>query len=437
MMYMVFISLCFNIICCIWIKGFKINKNSSIILHKYKKIEDHNKVNSFFLRKIKQTYTYKKFSVNLKPDDESVNNIKERKNIIKENIFNFYKKNIYLFSKILLYMKNGATFLTEKCTSSIIPQLLISISFFFLHFYLLSKNFIILLPYQLIPNYSNILMGLDFNSTFFIFSSLFFLKNFISNFQSFKTRLASNKFTIPLKENKKKNILTISVLFLTSYILSGYVSIYAEQILNYSKSVNFRISDTTIKSLQILIGHFVWVGCSIKIFSKFLYPHFKNNISNLNFRYKDSWCFKVIYGYVCSHYIFNIIDLLNNTIINYFNNDDEIYIENSIDDIINEKKFLSTFLCVISPCFSAPFFEEFIYRFFVLKSLCLFMNIHYAVTFSSLLFAIHHLNIFNVIPLFFLSFFWSYIYIYTDNILITMIIHSFWNIYVFLSSLYN
>ncbi|KEG01755.1 hypothetical protein YYE_03274 [Plasmodium vinckei vinckei] len=376
------------------IEGFKINKNN-IIIHKYKKHGGYNKINSSALRKIKQTYTYKKFAVHLKSNDNSINNIKHR-NIIKEQLSNFYKKNVYLFSKILLYMKNGTSFITEKFTTS-----------------------------------------LDFNNAFLIFSSLFFLKNIISNFGSFKTRLAPNRFTIPLKEDKRKNILTVAVLFLASYILSGYVSIYAEQILRYSKSFNLDISDTTIKSLQILIGHFMWVGCSVKIFSKFLYPYFKNNVSSLNFRYKDSWCFKVIYGYVCSHYIFNIIDLLNNTIINYFHNDDDIYIENSIDNIINEKEFLSTFLCVISPCFSAPFFEEFIYRFFVLKSLSLFMNIHYAVTFSSLLFAIHHLNIFNIIPLFFLSFFWSYIYIYTDNILVTMIIHSFWNIYVFLSSLYS
>ncbi|CAD2102878.1 protease, putative [Plasmodium vinckei petteri] len=435
MKFRVLISLCINIIWFMWIEGFKINKNN-IIVHKYKKIGGYNKISSSALRKIKQTYTYKKFAVHLKSNDDSVNNIKHR-NIIKEQLSNFYKKNIYLFSKILLYMKNGASFITEKFTTSLASQILISISFFFLHFYLLSKNFIILFPYQLIPNHSNIFMGLDFNNAFLIFSSLFFLKNFISNFESFKTRLAPNRFTIPLKENKRKNILTVAVLFLASYILSGYVSIYAEQMLRYSKSFNLDISDTTIKSLQILIGHFMWVGCSVKIFSKFLYPYFKNNVSSLNFRYKDSWCFKVIYGYVCSHYIFNIIDLLNNTIINYFHNDDDIYIENSIDNIINEKEFLSTFLCVISPCFSAPFFEEFIYRFFVLKSLSLFMNIHYAVTFSSLLFAIHHLNIFNVIPLFFLSFFWSYIYIYTDNILVTMIIHSFWNIYVFLSSIYS
>ncbi|CAD2102876.1 protease, putative [Plasmodium vinckei] len=355
-----------------WIEGFKINKNN-IIVHKYKKIGGYNKISSSALRKIKQTYTYKKFAVHLKSNDDSINNIKHR-NIIKEQLSNFYKKNVYLFSKILLYMKNGASFITEKFTTSLASQILISISFFFLHFYLLSKNFIILFPYQLIPNHSNIFMGLDFNNAFLIFSSIFFLKNFISNFESFKTRLAPNRFTIPLKENKRKNILTVAVLFIASYILS----------------------DTTIKSLQILIGHFMWVGCSVKIFSKFLYPYFKNNVSSLNFRYKDSWCFKVIYGYACSHYIFNIIDLLNNTIINYFHNDDDIYIENSIDNIINEKEFLSTFLCIISPCFSAPFFEEFIYRFFVLKSLSLFMNIHYAVTFSSLLFAIHHLNIYNL-----------------------------------------
>ncbi|SBT70911.1 protease, putative [Plasmodium malariae] len=411
---------------------------TKIGVNKYARRTNRSRANVNIVRVQKKVYNYKRFSVYMF-DEDSLNNTNRNtcRNTLGNYFSNFYKKNYTIFVKTLECMGNAINYVKENLfMSSLKKQLIISISFFFLHFYLLSEHFLILFPYQLIPNHSNILMSLDLNNTLVLLSTIYFLKDFSKNLQNFKQKLKFNRFILDLQENKRKNILSIAVLLIASYILSGYVSIYTEKILSYTNIFNLSLSDSIIKSLQILSGHFIWVACSIVAFKKLLYPYFKNNNSNLNFRYEDSWCFKVIYGYMCSHFIFNIVDIFNNFIIRYFNKE-EVYLDNSIDDIVNEREIISTILCIISPCFSAPFFEEFIYRFFVLKSLNSFMNIHYAVTFSSLFFAVHHLNIFNLIPLFFLSFFWSYIYIYTDNILVTMIIHSFWNIYVFLTSIYN
>ncbi|CRG96683.1 protease, putative [Plasmodium gallinaceum] len=423
---------CFSIFLWLCVKSYNIKK-TQIITNRYG-IVNKNGVNYNVLKK-KKFYNYSKLKIYSSKEKDSGNG--KYKNIIRKYIFNFCLKNSIYFTNSLEYIKNILRKTKEMLfKNSLKKQIFISVSFFFIHFYLLSKHFLILFPYQLIPNHSNILMSLDLNNTLFILTSLYFLKDIKKNIEKFKQRLNFKRFKLELQENKKKNILSISVLLIASYILSGYVSLYTENILNFLKVFKFSVSDNIIKSLQILSGHFMWVVCSIIIIRRLLYPYFKHNKSNLNFLYKESWYFKVIYGYMFSHFIFNIIDVFNNIILNYFHNN-EIHFDNSIDEIVNEKELISTILCIISPCFSAPFFEEYIYRFFVLKSLNLFMNIHYSVIFSSLFFAIHHLNIFNLLPLFFLSFFWSYIYIYTDNILVTMLIHSFWNLYVFLTSLYN
>ncbi|CRG99345.1 protease, putative [Plasmodium relictum] len=422
----------FNIFLWLYIESYNIKK-TQISINRYG-IVNRNVANYNVLKK-KKFYNYNKVKIYSSKEKDSVN--RRYQNILRKYIFNFYKKNSLLFIKSLEYIKN--IFRKTKnilFKNSLQKQILISVCFFFLHFYLLSKHFLILLPYQLIPNHSNIFMSLDFNNTLFILASLYFLKDIKKNIEKFRQKLNFNRFKLELQENKKKNILSISVLLIASYILSGYISLYTENILSFLKVFKFSVSENIKKSLQILSGHFMWVACSIIIIRKLLYPYFKQKKSNLNFLYRESWSFKVIYGYMFSHFIFNIVDVLNNIILNYFNND-EVYSDNSIDEIVNERELISTILCIISPCFSAPFFEEYIYRFFVLKSLNLFMNIHYSVIFSSLFFAIHHLNVFNLLPLFFLSFFWSYIYIYTDNILVTMLIHSFWNLYVFLTSLYN
>ncbi|EUD67959.1 hypothetical protein C922_01571 [Plasmodium inui San Antonio 1] len=430
---------CIGLILQLYVPCFNVNKNI-IVKSQWGGVANRKEVKSsaFLLRR--QLFKLKKFRVHSSDHGEGKPSIDVEQNGAKNTLREFYHRNCTRLRKTFELIRSGLITIQDNLLSnSLASQLAISVSFFLLHFYMLSRHFLILFPYQLIPNHSNILMSLDMNNTLFFLMSIFFFKRFKGHFHSFKERLQLNRFTIKLQEHKRKNILSISFFLIASYVLSGYVSIYTERILTLWKLFSRPLSDNVVKSLQILTGHFIWVACSIVVFKNLLYPYFVNNESNLNLRHRDSWCFQVIYGYVFSHFVFNIVDLLNNFIINRFMGEaqDEAYVDNSIDDIVSGREFVSTLLCIISPCFSAPFFEEFIYRFFVLKSLNLFMHIHYAVTFSSLFFAIHHLNIFNLLPLFFLSFLWSYIYIYTDNILVTMLIHSFWNIYVFLSSLYS
>lgn len=433
---------------CLCVNCYRI-KNPQTTVHKYEiiKKKDSTKLNFFKIKKVYEFQKEKLYSVNEEhPDNEVKKNGEEKESIVKEYLYNLYRKRFFFLSKSLERFKNLSNVTLKSIKESIsenkflMKQIGLSVSFFCLHSYLLSKHFIILFPFQLIPNHSNLLMSLDLNSTLLLLTTLYFAKDIKQNFKNLKHKLDFGRFKLDLLENKRKNIFSIAVLLVVSYVLSGYVSLYMEHLLNYLNFLElskYPISSSVIKSLQILGGHFVWVISSIVIVKKLLYPYFKKN-SNLNFRYKEQWALKVIYGYMFSHFIFNIIDVINNFLLNRFQSiSNEVYVDNSIDEIVNEKEFWSTFLCIISPCFSAPFFEEYIYRFFVLKSLNLFMSIHYSVFFSSLLFAIHHLNIYNLLPLFCLSFFWSYIYIYTDNILVTMIIHSFWNLYVFFSSIYD
>lgn len=422
-------------------------------VNKYELIRNNKDSTKFRFLKTRKVYklkTGKLYSFHSEHSDNNSRKENDQENcgVVKGCLYNLHRTPFFFLSKSVETVRNFSIFVLKNVKERIVEnktllkQICLSVSFFCLHSYLLSKHFMILFPFQIIPNHSNLLMSLDLNSTLLLLTSLYFLKDVKRNFQKLKQKLTFGRFKLQLEKGKRKNIFSIAVLLVVSYVLSGYISMYTEHLLQFFNSLiisKYFISSNVIKSLQILSGHFVWVISSIVIVKKLLYPYFSQKKSNVNFRYKEQWAFKVIYGYMCSHLIFNAVDVLNNFLLNRFqsNANEDVYVDNSIDEIVNEREFLSTFLCIISPCFSAPFFEEYIYRFFVLKSLNLFMSIHYSVFFSSLLFAIHHLNIYNLLPLFFLSFFWSYIYIYTDNILVTMVIHSFWNLYVFVSSLYN
>ena len=53
----------------------------------------------------------------------------------------------------------------------------------------------------------------------------------------------------------------------------------------------------------------------------------------------------------------------------------------------------------VGPCISAPIFEEVLYRGFLLPALSVGMKLPMAIPVSSVLFAVHHLNLGGIIPL--------------------------------------
>jgi hypothetical protein len=75
----------------------------------------------------------------------------------------------------------------------------------------------------------------------------------------------------------------------------------------------------------------------------------------------------------------------------------------------------------------APFFEELIFRGFLLPSLTRYFPVWLAILASSLLFAIAHLNLSEVLPLFVLGCVLGVVYSRSRNLLASMVLHSLWN----------
>ena len=88
----------------------------------------------------------------------------------------------------------------------------------------------------------------------------------------------------------------------------------------------------------------------------------------------------------------------------------------------------------IAPCISAPWWEEVLYRGFVLPALCIHMGYWPAVYVSGIIFSAHHMSWTGGIPLAFLGWTWAAIYAKCGNLLVTILIHAMWNSRVFLGS---
>jgi hypothetical protein len=76
---------------------------------------------------------------------------------------------------------------------------------------------------------------------------------------------------------------------------------------------------------------------------------------------------------------------------------------------------------------AAPVFEEIMFRGFLLPSLTRYLPVWGAIAASSLLFAVAHLNLSEVLPLATLGAVLGFVYTRTRNLLASMLLHSLWN----------
>lgn len=81
----------------------------------------------------------------------------------------------------------------------------------------------------------------------------------------------------------------------------------------------------------------------------------------------------------------------------------------------------------ITAALAAPLFEEFIFRGFLLASLTRYLPVWGAIALSGLIFALAHLSLSELLPLWILGMVLGYTYTRTQNLWSPMVLHSLWN----------
>lgn len=90
-----------------------------------------------------------------------------------------------------------------------------------------------------------------------------------------------------------------------------------------------------------------------------------------------------------------------------------------------DKLALSIFFFTAS--IAAPFFEEILFRGFLLSSLTKYVPVGGAILISGLIFALAHLSLSEVLPLMMLGIILGFVYTRSRNLLAPMLVHSIWN----------
>lgn len=264
-------------------------------------------------------------------------------------------------------------------------------------------------------------------------------------------------------------------LLVTAYFMTGRLSTWIELNLYALAGLGFPMTIAMHRSLVVLGGHLAWVLIGSGILSIVLRPRpffggghveiksidsksgmdrvisinpktggvqekaplnltMKQNYRWYTNKLNSNWLWWTIGGYFISSYFFNIADFLNQVILppHVFEQAGEGVVSQLVNPENND--FFASLVGYIAPCLSAPWWEEVLYRGFLLPALCLQMNFWAAVFVSGIVFSVHHVSATGAIPLAILGWTWATLYAKSGNLLVTILIHFMWNSRVFLGS---
>jgi len=98
-------------------------------------------------------------------------------------------------------------------------------------------------------------------------------------------------------------------------------------------------------------------------------------------------------------------------------------------ELIGLKDPVAFFFYTLPQVLCTPFWEEVLFRGFLLPSLSRYLPMWAAVAVSSVTFALAHFRLENFLPLTLLGAVMGYVFVSTRNLLASMVLHSLWNIF--------
>lgn len=257
------------------------------------------------------------------------------------------------------------------------------------------------------------------------------------------------------------------VLLVVAYFFTGRFAIFWEDMLYAAAGMGAPMTIAMHRSLCVLMGHLTWIGFGSVILRIVLRPQpffgggggggkegheihkteggkeitaeKKKKKKGQKARWYTSkwdtyWLWWTMGGYFVSSWLFNVADFVNQLMLpaEVF----ETAAEGVVSQLINPENndLAASLVGYIAPCITAPWWEEVLYRGFMLPAMCLFMKFWPSVFLSGVVFSAHHLSTTGAIPLAVLGWTWAAVYAKSGNLLVTILIHAMWNSRVFLGS---
>uniref|UniRef100_A0A0C1N6R5 Abortive phage infection protein n=1 Tax=Tolypothrix bouteillei VB521301 TaxID=1479485 RepID=A0A0C1N6R5_9CYAN len=140
------------------------------------------------------------------------------------------------------------------------------------------------------------------------------------------------------------------------------------------------------------------------------------------FRFKDKWFFWGLGGYCVALPVVVIVSLVNQQLWKGQGGSNPL-----LQLVLESQDSVALSIFFSTAAIAAPFFEEILFRGFLLPSLTRYLPVWGSILISSFLFAAAHLSLAEVLPLFSLGIVLGVVYTRSRNLLAPMLLHSLWN----------
>lgn len=176
------------------------------------------------------------------------------------------------------------------------------------------------------------------------------------------------------------------------------------------------------KSFFILFNYLLLTGGGFLVLFLSIKPFFPLTEEWFRLKLRSNWIFWGVGGYLVALPLVIVVSLINQQLWQGQGGSNPI-----LPLALEGRDSVALLIFFLTACAAAPIFEEVIFRGFLLPSLTRYLPVWGSIVASSLLFAIAHLSLSEVLPLATLGIVLGIVYTRSRNLLAPMLLHSLWN----------
>jgi membrane protease YdiL (CAAX protease family) len=182
------------------------------------------------------------------------------------------------------------------------------------------------------------------------------------------------------------------------------------------------VGNVRLQALFVLVSYLLVAFGALSVLFLSIKRYFPLPENWFNFNVRDNWFVWGLGGYCVAFPIVVVVSLINQQLWHGQGGSNPL-----LQLALEGQDFVALGIFFFTAAIAAPVFEEFLFRGFLLPSLTRYLSVWGAILVSSLLFAIAHLSLSEVLPLFALGIVLGMVYTRSRNLLAPILLHSLWN----------
>ncbi|MEH2301929.1 MAG: CPBP family glutamic-type intramembrane protease [Nostoc sp.] len=182
------------------------------------------------------------------------------------------------------------------------------------------------------------------------------------------------------------------------------------------------ITDVRLQAFSVLISYLLVASGALLVLYFSLKRFFPLPEFWFRFRFQDNWFLWGLGGYCAALPIVVVVSLINQQLWQGQGGSNPL-----LQLALESRDGVALSIFFFTAAIAAPFFEEILFRGFLLPSLTRYLPVWGSILISSLLFAIAHLSLSEILPLTALGIVLGVVYTRSRNLFAPMLLHSLWN----------